>query len=82
MDGTRFAAITRTLTAFADRRTPVRALSGAAIGASSLSPDADAKNKEEKSPTVTCGEKCRAQGSVCASEANFNETALPKNRFV
>ncbi len=49
MDGTRFDALTRTLGSLADRRTTVRALSGAAFGASALSAGAaDAKKRKKK----------------------------------
>jgi hypothetical protein len=46
MDGTRFDSLTRTLGAIADRRSTVRALSGAAIGVFALSSGADAKKKK------------------------------------
>ena len=48
MDGTRFDSLTRMFASVADRRTTARALSGAAIGALTLSVGAAGAKKKKK----------------------------------
>ena len=68
MDGTRFDSLTRMLASVRDRRATVRALSGVAIGALTLSAGTAAakKNKKKcKGGRKKCGKKCCPLGQFC-----------------
>ena len=77
MDGTRFDSLIRTLRSLADRRTTVRALSAAAIGALACPGTADAKKKRKK---CKGGKKSAARSAARAgsSAATANAASAPR----
>jgi hypothetical protein len=78
MDGDRFDSLTRALSDVADRRAVLRSLAGAAIVASALASDADARKKKKKCKKK-CGRcekcvngKCKARKAFCGTTCFAN----------